>query len=155
MGHRSIFQWCIKPAGQSGLDIAAYQWLARVPSREGTVLVLRYRARAEEGVGRLRVGLHLPLHIPKNDQGESAVRLRRVAVPHGLIPDTADENVFDYILDDWVQPGPEWRNFYVIFHWPAFCKSADQRNLVIEYAGEGKVWVDQIEMFPWQAPVGP
>jgi hypothetical protein len=27
--------------------------------------------------------------------------------------------------------------------------------LVIDYAGEGKVWVDQIEVFPWQVPVGP
>jgi hypothetical protein len=138
-----------------GLDIAAYQWLARVPSREGTVLVLRYRTRAEEGSGRLRVGLHLPLHIPKNEQGETAAHLRKVAAPHGLIPDTADENVFDLILNDWVQPGSEWRNVYVIFTWPAYCKSGDQRNLVIEYAGEGKVWVDQIELFPWQVPVGP
>jgi hypothetical protein len=138
-----------------GLDIVAYQWLSRVPSREGTVLVLRYRARAEEGGGRLSVGVHLPLHIPRNDQGETVVRLRKVAVPHGLIPDTPDENVFEYVLDDWVQPGPEWRNYYVIFSWPSFCKSPEQRNLVIDYAGEGKVWVDQIEVFPWQVPVGP
>jgi hypothetical protein len=138
-----------------GLDISAYQWLARVPNREGTLLVIRYRARAEEGSGRLSVDVHLPLHIPKNDQGEVAARLRKVAAPHGLLQETAEEDALDYVVSDWVQPGSEWRSYYVIFNWPSFCKSPEQRNLVVNYAGEGRVWVDQIEAFPWRVPMGP
>jgi hypothetical protein len=117
--------------------------------------VLRYRARAEEGTGRLSVGAHLPLHIPKNDMTEQAIQLRKVAPPHSAILETPEEAVFDYVLDDWVQPGSEWRTYYVIFNWPAYCKSGETRNLMISYAGEGKVWVDQIEMFPWRLPTMP
>jgi hypothetical protein len=138
-----------------GLDISAYQWLSRVPNREGTLLVMRYRARAEEGNGRLSLGLHLTLQIPKNDLGETAARLRKIAVPHPSMPDSAEENMLEYVLDDWVQPGSEWRTFYVLFPWPSFCKSGDFRNLILSYTGEGKIWVDQIEVFPWQVPVAP
>jgi hypothetical protein len=139
----------------SGLIISAYQWIARVPNRDGTLLVVRFRARAEEGSGRLSVAPHLPLHIPKSDQGESASRLRKVAFPHGLAPETPEVDAYDFAPEDWVQPGPEWRTYYVIFHWPPFCKSLDQRNMVISYAGEGKVWVDQVELFPWRVPGSP
>jgi hypothetical protein len=136
-------------------DVTAYQWLSRVPSREGTLMVMRYRARAEEGAGRLSFGLHLPLHIPRNEQGETASRLRKLAMARDSNPETPDDEVFEYVFEDWVQPGPEWRNYYVVFNWPSFCKTGEFRNLTLSYVGEGKVWVDQIEVFPWRAPAGP
>jgi hypothetical protein len=138
-----------------GGDVAAYKWLARTPNREGTLMVIRYRARAEEGVGRLSVSLHLPLYVPKNDQGDLASRLRKLAVPHPVVPETAEEQVLDYAISDWVQPGSEWRTYYVLFRWPPLCKTGEHRNLIINYAGKGKVWVDQIEVFPWQIPSTP
>jgi hypothetical protein len=69
--------------------------------------------------------------------------------------DTADDNVLEYVTDDWVQPSPVWRTYYTLFPWPSYCKSGDFRNLIISYTGEGKVWVDQIEVFPWQVSVAP
>jgi hypothetical protein len=136
-------------------DVSAYQWLSRVPSREGTLMVMRYRARAEEGNGRLSLGLHLPLHIPKNEQGETASRLRKIAIARDPLPEAPDDETYEYVLEDWVQPGPEWRSYYVVFTWPSFCKTGEFRNLVLTYVGEGKVWVDQIEVFPWRVPAGP
>jgi hypothetical protein len=136
-------------------DVTTYQWLSRVPSREGTLMVMRYRARTEEGNGRLSLGLQLPLHIPKSEAGETASRLRKTATPRDPVPNAPDDEVFAYVLDDWVQPGTEWRSYYVVFNWPSFCKTAQFRNLVLTYAGEGKVWVDQIEVFPWHLPAAP
>src|SRR5579859_1749869 len=46
--------------------LVCYQWLAQLPA-PGTVMVLRYRAWAEAGTGRLSVGPTMPLHIPKDD----------------------------------------------------------------------------------------
>jgi hypothetical protein len=137
-------------------DVSVYQWLSRVPNREGTLMVMRYRARAEEGNGRLSMGVHLPLHIPKNEPGDVAARLRKIATPQSSIQEGgADVDVLEIAFDDWVQPGPEWRSYYVIFNWPSFCKTGEFRNLTLTYAGEGKAWVDQIEVFPWRVPAGP
>ncbi|HEV3237661.1 MAG TPA: serine/threonine-protein kinase [Gemmataceae bacterium] len=139
----------------AGLDLMVYQWIARLPNRENTLMVLRYRARSDEGNGRLSIGLHLPLHIPKKDQGETAVKLRKSSTPHAFIQGTAEEDVFEYYHGDWVQPGASWHTYYSAFFWPAFCKSSEQRNLVISFAGEGKAWVNQIELFPWKVGVNP
>jgi hypothetical protein len=138
-----------------GGDVAVYKWLARTPNREGTLMVIRYRARAEEGLGRLSVSLHLPLYVSKTDQGDVASRLRTLAVLHPAVPETAEEQVLDYAVSDWVQPGSEWRTYYSLFRWPPMCKSGQHRNLIVNYAGKGKVWVDQIEVFPWQVPITP
>ena len=137
-------------------DVSVYQWLSRVPNREGTLMVMRYRARAEEGNGRLSMGVHLPLHIPKNEPGDIAARLRKIATPQSSIQEGGvDVDVLEIAFDDWVQPGPEWRSYYVVFNWPSFCKTGEFRNLILTYAGEGKAWVDQIEVFPWRVPAGP
>jgi serine/threonine protein kinase len=138
-----------------GGDFMAYQWLARVPNRENTLMVLRYRARFEEGTGRLSVGLHLPLHIPKNDQSETAGRLRKSSTVHPEIQSTAEEDVFDYYLGDWVQPDASWHTYYTVFFWPTYAKSGERRNLVISFAGEGKLWINQIELFPWKVGANP
>jgi hypothetical protein len=138
-----------------GMDASIYQWLGRIPSREGTLFVFRFRARAEEGNGRLSFSVHLPLRVPKNDQGETAVRLRKIAVPHNQVSETAEENVLDFGVTDSVQPSAEWQTYYVIFSWPPFCKSGEFRNMNVDYSGKGKVWVDKIEAFPWQLPQTP
>jgi serine/threonine protein kinase len=44
--------------------LGVYQWLARTPDRAGTFVILRFRARAERGEGRLLVGPRLPLVLP-------------------------------------------------------------------------------------------
>src|SRR5205823_2165676 len=57
--------------------VGCYQWVSMTPVREGAVMVLRYRARAEEGTSRLYVGPHLPLTLPAGETSRLAARLRR------------------------------------------------------------------------------
>ena len=138
---------------KSGSAVAAslvcYQWLPRLPA-PGTVLVLRYRVRAESGTGRLSVGPTMPLYIPKDDHGEQAEALRKRSKPHTYMPAKEGTQVREYRLEDWVQPTSEWQTVCVVWEWPPFCTEGGGRNVVIEYQGLGKVWLDNVEMSSWQ-----
>jgi hypothetical protein len=134
--------------------VACYQWIDALSVRDGAALVLRYRARAEEGVGRLYVGMHQPVTPPVDDSSRTA-RLRQAAKPHPYLEPRPGEDALDYRLTDWVRPGPEWRTYYTVWEWPPYSRDASHRNLWVQYVGDGKVWIDPVEMFPWELPSTP
>jgi hypothetical protein len=136
-------------------SVVCYQWFGPMPVREGGVVVLRYRARAEEGAGRLCVSAELPLTFTPEEAGPRAARLRRVARPPEYLEPRPGEEALDYKLADWVEPGPEWQTYYTAWEWPSFARNPGRRNLVIQYAGAGRVRVEQLEVFPWELPVNP
>jgi hypothetical protein len=141
--------------GDAAGAVVCYQWFGAMPVRKGGVVVLRYRARAEEGAGRLCVGAELPLTFTPEEAGPWASRLRRVARPPEYLEPRPGEETLDYKLADWVEPGPEWQTYYTAWEWPPFARNAGRRNLVIQYAGAGRVRVEQLEVFPWELPVNP
>lgn len=131
-------------------DFGVYQWLARTPERVGTMVVIRYRARAEEGEGRLCVRAELPILMPLAVQDETALRLRGLSEPLPELTHGPDEEARQYWVDDWVTPGREWQTYYTIWEWPPYCQDPRVRNIVILYAGTGKVWLDDLEIFTWE-----
>jgi hypothetical protein len=136
-------------------DFGCYQWLARIPERAGTIVVLRYRARAVEGNGRVAVRVELPLLLPLAAQDESVKRLRNISVPFADLMHGPDEEPRQYRMEDWVTPGPEWQNYYTIWEWPPYCQNPGFRNVVVLYAGTGKIWLDDLEIFVWELGGGP
>jgi hypothetical protein len=134
--------------------VACYQWIDALSVREGTVMVLRYRARAEEGGGRLYVGMHQPVTPPADDSARTA-RLGQAARPHPYLEPRPGEEALDYRLTDWVQPGPDWQTYFTVWEWPPFSRDASHRNVWVQYVGDGKVWIDQVEMFSWELPSTP
>jgi hypothetical protein len=139
-----------KDTNNPGRPVGCYQWLARIPARPGVLTVLRYRARAEEGSGRLIVAPRLPLTLPRADHSSLAERLRDLTVPHRELTSKPDADVREYHLLDAVAPEAGWRTYYTIWEWPPYCREAFYRNLEITYTGLGRVWVDDIELFPWE-----
>ena len=138
-----------KTDASSVQEIGCYQWLARVPDRPGTVVIMRYKARAEEGEGRLTVRLELPLVLPV-DADEPACRLRELSLPFPVLPHGPTDEPRQYRIADWVTPGRDWRSYYVIFEWPPYCQLPDVRNVVVFFAGAGKVWLDDLEIYTWE-----
>jgi hypothetical protein len=111
---------------------------------------MRYRARAEEGEGRLCVRIDLPFLIPTAAQDELTLRLRSVSEPFPDLAHGPDDEPRQYQLDDWVTPGREWKTYYTIWEWPPYCHDPGFRNILVFYAGIGKVWVDDLEIFTWE-----
>jgi hypothetical protein len=144
-----------RAAADSPGAVRCYQWSATLAVRDGTVMVLRYRARAEEGAGRLYVGMHHPVNLPGGEHGPVAERLRQASRPHPYLEDRPGEEELDYQVADWVTPGSEWQTYYSVWEWPPFARGAAHRNVWTGYVGEGKVWIDQVEMFPWELPSTP
>lgn len=145
-----------KNQSEAGREIGCYQWLSRILQLPGTVLVLRYRARAEAGSGgRLTVRVRHPLTIPRDDRSPAAVRLREVSVPFPDMPHPPDSDARCYILQDWVRPTTEWRTYCTAWEWPAYCTESYARNIEVVYAGLGTVWVDDVEVFAWQLAARP
>jgi serine/threonine protein kinase len=139
---------------KSGSSVASplvcYQWIPRTPEAAGAVMVLRYRARAESGTGRLSVGPTLPLVLPNDDHSPIAEELRKRTFPHLYYPKRPGAEVREYRLLDWVRPTSEWRTYCMIWEWPPYCTEAGARNVMIEYQGLGKVWLDDVELFVWR-----
>lgn len=135
-------------AGQ-GAVLGLYQWLARTPDRPGAFVILRFRARAEGGQGRLLLGPRLPLVIPKTERGAAAERLRALSAPHTHLPPREDAEVRELRPLDWLQPGESWRTYVIVFDWPDFCTELQHRNIEILFGGLGEVWIDDIELFAW------
>lgn len=136
-------------SNKQGESLGLYQWLARTPDRPGEIVVLRFRARAERGDGRLLLGPRLPVVIPRDDRGPDAERLRALTAPHRFLPVREGEEVREYRPMDWVQPGTDWRSYAIIWDWPQCTTELNHRNIEIRFAGLGGVWVDDIEVFTW------
>jgi serine/threonine protein kinase len=131
-------------------DIGCYQWLSRIPERAGTITVMRYRVRAEEGEGRLAVRIELPLLLPIAADDETTLRLRGLSIPFPDIQHGMNEEPRHYRFEDWITPTREWQTCYVIWEWPPYCQDPSFRNLVVLYPGTGKVWLDDVEIFTWE-----
>jgi hypothetical protein len=136
-------------------EVGCYQWFGPMPVRRGSVVVLRFRARVEEGAGRLRAGAVLPLNFTADEAGPWAARLRRVARPPDIADPRPGEEALDYRLTDWAEPGPDWKTYYTVWEWPPFARNASRRNIMVHFAGEGRVRVEQMEVFPWELPGSP
>jgi hypothetical protein len=146
----------VNPAAMGNSEpIRCYQWSPTLSVREGTVMVLRYRARAEDGTGRVYVGMHHPVNLPDAEHGPAAERLRQTARPHPYLENRPGEDELDYQVADWVTPGLDWQTYYTVWEWPPFARGAAHRNAWVGYVGEGKVWIDQVEMFTWELPTTP
>jgi hypothetical protein len=131
-------------------EFGCYQWLSRIPERAGTVIVMRFRARAEEGDGRIAVRVELPLLLPADAKDDTVERLRSVSAPLTELAHAPGEESRHYKLENWVTPGREWQTYYTIWEWPPYCQDPGYRNLVVFYAGTGKVWIDDLEIFTWE-----
>lgn len=143
------------PERHANRETVCSQWLSAVPKR-GTVLILRYRARAENGDGQLSLSLRHHLRIPWGDTSPPAARLRSLSVrAHTSAPSNPDTESLEYRLKDWVRPTAEWQTYYVIWEWPAFCTELRYRYIDIAYAGRGKCWVDDVELFAWEGSTRP
>jgi hypothetical protein len=133
----------------SGQEVGCYQWLAKIPHRPGTVMVLRYRARSAEEGGRLSIRVRHPLLMPRDKK--VAARLRAASIPFNewehKVPNVVARM---YMLGDWVRPGDEWRSYYSIWEWPAYCTEGYTRNVEVIFSGPGSAWVADVELFTWQ-----
>jgi len=141
-----------KTATNANQEMVCYQWLAREPRRPKTIMILRYRARSQEGDASVAIGVVHPLLIPKSDKSELANRLRELKtgdVPQPAVPDT---DYAEYWVNDWVTPTGEWKTYCIAWQWPPYCANYS-RNVVIEFGGEGKVWIDNVELFSWDREV--
>jgi serine/threonine protein kinase len=142
-----------KTSSNPDQEMVCYQWLAREPRRPKTFMILRYRARAEIGEPSVAIGVIHPLEIPKSDQSLTACWLRRqLRAEDG--PPRSDADVGQFWINDWVTVTQQWQTYCVVWQWPPYCNSAS-RNLLIHFAGEGKLWIDNVELFTWDREVNP
>jgi serine/threonine protein kinase len=130
--------------------LVCYQWIPRLPDPVGSVMVLRFRARSEIEKGRLSIGPTLPLYVPNDDRSSVAEQLRRRSKPHPYLPAKPGMAGREYRLYDWIQPNREWQTYCGVWEWPPYCTESNGRNVLIEYQGLGKVWVDDVELFTWE-----
>lgn len=134
----------------SGKDLGLFQNLPAPEKVGGSALVLRFRARAEEGEPRLSIGPRYHLKIPKGDQSPLAKHLRSVSLPHKFVKATNDSEVRDYWTVNWFTPTQEWQTYVLVWEWPAYEGGRTGRNLEIIFAGLGRAWLDDVELFTWQ-----
>jgi hypothetical protein len=119
------------------------------------VVVLRYRARARSGSGKLALYAGMPVALPDGGAGPAADRVRRFGSP--LHPESGDTvaNRWQYRCPTWVTPTADWQTYLVVVESPPFPTRVLHRNLVIDLAATGQVWVDDVELFVWQPGGGP
>jgi hypothetical protein len=140
-----------KTPSNSDQEMVCYQWLAREPRRHGTFMILRYRARAEIGEPSVAIGVVYPLKIPKADSSPLAYWLRsHLKATEGDSPPDAD--VGDFWINDWVTVTDQYQTYCVVWQWPPYCSRSD-RNLLIHFGGEGKIWIENVELFTWDREV--
>jgi hypothetical protein len=131
----------------AGREFVCYQWLARGPEQSKTLMVLRYRARADEGASRIKVVARMPLFLPAEADTPVARRLRSLSEPLAGLNPPPQVEARVCTLRDWVRPDPSWTTYYVIWEWPSCSNDPGFRNIEIVQAGLGKVWIDNLELF--------
>jgi hypothetical protein len=136
------------PAPGKGL-IGCYQPLGRF-AEQGEVVVLRYRARARAGSGKLAVYAGMPVTVPGGAAGPAVDRVRRFGSSLAPEPGDPTPNRWLYWCPTWVTPDAEWQTYLVVVESPPFPTHGLHRNLVIDLAAPGQVWVDDVELFAWQ-----
>ncbi len=135
-------------------ELVCYQWLARTPRRPGTLTILRFRARSEEGDASVAVGMNHPLLIPRQDDSLVAKRLRSLGKVDSPMPAHPGTERFDYCVSDWVTPTQQWQVYCVMWQWPPYCLE-DTRDVTIHFGGVGRVWLDDLELFTWERESAP
>jgi hypothetical protein len=145
----SVLHLVKQDSTKQGEQLGLYQWLARTPDRAGTIVIFRFRARADRSEGRLLLGPRLPLFLPQEVRGSVAERLRALSAPHPYLPPREGVEAREFRPLDWVQPGTSWQTYAIVWDWPEYCTELWFRNIEILFAGLGEVWVDNIEMFTW------
>jgi len=134
-------------------EMVCYQWLAREPRRPKTIMILRYRARAETGDASVAIGVDHRLEIPKTDTSPLATRLRGwLAVENP--PPRPDVDFGQFWVNDWIRPSSSWQTYCVVWQWPPYCTS-NFRNITIHFGGQGKIWIDNVELFTWDREMTP
>jgi hypothetical protein len=136
------------------LELVCYQWLSRTPRLPGTKVIIRFRARAEEGSASVAIGIDHPLVLPKNDRSSTASRLRTLGTLDSSVPENPGTENYHFWVNDWVTPTSEWQTYCVIWQWPPYCANYS-RNVTIHYGGVGKVWIDTLELFTWDREIAP
>jgi hypothetical protein len=134
-------------------EMVCYQWLAREPRRAKTIMILRYRARAETGDASVAIGVDHHLEIPKADKSLLASRLRGWLTLENP-PSRPDADCGHFWVNDWVRPSSAWQTYCVVWQWPPYCTS-NFRNITIQFGGEGKIWIDNVELFTWDREMTP
>lgn len=119
----------------------------------GQLHLLRYRARAVEGRGRLTLGPRYGLHLAGGNDDPVQARLRAMLADERIPDAAASSDKVDFCLRDWVTPGATWTTYYVLWEQPPRC----EQTMVIDvaFAGIGKVWVDDVRLFVWEGEVKP
>jgi serine/threonine protein kinase len=140
-----------KTQSNASQEMVCYQWLARDP-RPKTIMILRYRARSEAGDASVAVGVVHPLSIPQSDKSELADRLRELRPPDPPPPKASNTDCVEYWVSDWVTPTRDWQTYCIVWQWPPYCANTS-RNVVVHFGGEGKVWIDNVELFTWDREV--
>ena len=131
-------------------EVTCYSRLRSVPDHAGTIAIVRFRTRLAEGKPLISVGLSLPLLIPKDDETADAVCLRRRSVKHPHLQPSDDRaEAWEYRIEDWIEPPDYWQTNYIVFEWPRFCTTPKHCNLWIRFLGQGRVYVDDVELFAW------
>jgi len=136
-----------KTQSNASQEMVCYQWLARDP-RPRTIMILRYRARSEAGDASVAIGVVHPLFIPKSDKSDLANRLRDLKPADTPPSATSDTDFVEYWVNDWVTPTRDWQTYCVVWQWPPYCANTS-RNVVVQFGGEDKVWIDTVELFTW------
>ena len=115
-------------------------------------MILRYRARAEIGAPVVAVGVTHFLEIPKADKSPLASRLRGLVTAENTHRPEVDAG--QLWINDWITLSNHWQTYCVVWQWPPYCSSAF-RNVVVQFGGEGKAWIDNVELFTWDRETTP
>jgi hypothetical protein len=62
--------------------------------------------------------------------------------------------VGQFWVNDWVTVTRNWQTYCVVWQWPPYC-SSDYRNILIHFGGQGKIWIDNVELFTWDREMTP
>jgi hypothetical protein len=130
--------------------LRVYQAIAKPPA-VGSVLVLRFRARSERGVGVFAAWAAFPLEIPEDERGDLAGKARRSGTP--LQPSEIDPvpNRWQYTVECPVTPPKAWRKYVVVTDVPPFHTRTFHRNLYLDLittdpATCDRIWIDDVEL---------
>ena len=75
--------------------------------------------------------------------------VRRI-LRHKFVASTSDAEARDYWTVNWFTPTRAWQTYVLVWEWPPFEAGTRGRNLEIIFAGLGKAWLDDMELFTWE-----
>jgi serine/threonine protein kinase len=115
----------------------------------GAVLVLRYRARAQQGKASLSVYLGITVAVPEDEHRPAADRIRGLGLRLPAEPGHPAGSRWWYRSLAWVIPTGDWQTYQVVSETPPLPFRVLYRDLGIELTGTGQIWVDDVALFVW------